>query len=170
IAPLGIVLDNHGGIVLSDVATFAGGPYDSVIRVDPIGGIQTVIATNTLLHVPTGVGLMSGGRIITANNQGANLVQVSSNGVESVFTSGGNLNQPFGLAVVHKLALFSPAITNNFVTFNIFGEPGEIYFIESSSNLFNWGIVGSVSNATGTVQFTTPLPPAPQQFYRGRAP
>ncbi|MGC8887144.1 MAG: cadherin-like domain-containing protein [Verrucomicrobiia bacterium] len=170
-APVGIAVDNNGMLLVSDAATFGGGPYDSVLRIDPASGAQTVLATNNLLNLPTGLATASGGRVLTANNGSGAVVQIDgSTGAQTVLASSGLLFNPFGIAVVHRLELRLPSVLpDRRFRCLVYGEPGEIYLLQSSPDLETWNTAGYVTNVTDLVEFIDPTAPGqPVRFYRVR--
>jgi hypothetical protein len=57
--------------------------------------------------------------------------------------------------------------TNGAVSLTVVGEAGPLYLLEASTNLVNWARLSVRSNATGTIQFSDPRPPASsRRFYR----
>jgi hypothetical protein len=57
--------------------------------------------------------------------------------------------------------------TNGAVSLTVVGDAGPLYLLEASTNLVNWARLSVRSNATGTVQFSDPRPPASsRRFYR----
>jgi hypothetical protein len=44
--------------------------------------------------------------------------------------------------------------SNGAIQFQVLGSPGDIYSIQSSSNLINWQTIASLTNASGTMPFT----------------
>ena len=169
VAPIGIAVDNNGMLAVSDAATVGGGSYDSVLRIDPVSGAQTVLATNNLLHLPTGLATASGGRLLTANNGSGAVVQIDGTN-QTVLASGGSLVNPFGIAVVHRLELRSPSLLpDHRFRCLVYGEPGEIYLLQSSADMSTWNTAGWVTNVTNLEEFIDPTAPGrPMRFYRAR--
>ena len=58
------------------------------------------------------------------------------------------------LQVPAQPVLLNPVVTNQVFTFTLSGTPGFNYGIESSTNLINWTLAGTVSNSTGQVGFS----------------
>ncbi|MDW8310833.1 MAG: hypothetical protein RMK20_15790, partial [Verrucomicrobiales bacterium] len=57
------------------------------------------------------------------------------------------------------------------VELTLTGTPGSLVTILRSEDLTNWVALGTVTNLTGTVQFTdTSAGAAPQRFYRATSP
>jgi hypothetical protein len=62
-------------------------------------------------------------------------------------------------------------LPNGPLTFTLFGEPGQNYRIEASSDLANWLALTNFVSATGTNQFTDPAAPSfNRKFYRAVTP
>ena len=55
--------------------------------------------------------------------------------------------------------------SNGVIEVSISGTPGEIYRLLFSSNLLNWQTLVTLTNITGTVQYTDPKT-AHQRFFR----
>jgi len=52
---------------------------------------------------------------------------------------------------------------------SVIGDPGAIYAIEGTTNFYDWTVVGTVTNITGSVSFTDTNSPLPLfQAYRAR--
>lgn len=173
VAPVGIAGDKNGWLLVSDAATFAGRAFDFILRIDPASGAQTVLATNNLLNLPTGLATASGGRVLTANNGSGAVVQINgTTGDQAVLASGGSLSNPFGIAVVHRVELRSPSVlSDRRFRCLVYGEPGEIYRLQSSADLRTWDTAGWVTNLTSFAEFIDPASPGqPVRFYRARLP
>jgi len=70
--------------------------------------------------------------------------------------------------VLHSADLASG---NTQIKFQLTGNAGRAYSIQSSTNLgaTNWTSLATVSNLTGTLWYTNPsAPPHPRQFFRAR--
>ena len=51
----------------------------------------------------------------------------------------------------------------------ITGEAGQVYNVQTSSNLADWATVGTVTNITGSVPYTEPVPAnETQRYYRAK--
>jgi hypothetical protein len=62
-----------------------------------------------------------------------------------------------------------PQIIGGFAQFTLSGSTGDLYSVETSTNLLNWNPAGMVTNLTGNVMFVeTNAALLPKQFYRGR--
>jgi hypothetical protein len=64
-----------------------------------------------------------------------------------------------------------PTSGNTQIRFQLTGNAGRAYSIQSSTNLSttNWTTLATVSNLTGTLSYTNPAaPPHPNQFFRAR--
>jgi hypothetical protein len=49
------------------------------------------------------------------------------------------------------------------------GEAGQVYDVQRSTNLTDWATVATVTNLTGTVEYSEPLPTsATQRYYRAK--
>jgi len=66
-------------------------------------------------------------------------------------------------------AIFSPTVTNNQPTFTIVSFPGQVFDILASPDLnsppANWTAIASITNSTGTTNFTDGAPVQGQRFY-----
>jgi len=81
------------------------------------------------------------------------------------------LGGPFGIAVVRKLELRAPTLLpDGSFKFFVFGEPGQAYLLEYSTNFNTWFAAGTVTNVTGLSEFIDPIVPGhPCRFYRVRS-
>lgn len=144
---------------------------DLVLRIDPTTGTQTVLATYDLLGVPTGFALASGRRVLVANSATGTIVQIDPSTCEQVlFASGGYLGSPFGIVVVHKLELRGPTVlSDGRFKCLVFGDPGQVYLVECTTDFNTWSTAGAVTNVTELVEFIDPTAPGyPYRFYRAR--
>jgi hypothetical protein len=65
--------------------------------------------------------------------------------------------------------LSSALVADGVARFHLSGTPGDHYMVESSTNFVDWAGSATMTNLSGSVLFTDPLPPtAPQKFYRGK--
>jgi hypothetical protein len=76
-----------------------------------------------------------------------------------------------GSAGLVRAPQFTGIITNgnSQVQLNLEGLTGRTITLYSSTNLFNWGFIGTLSNPSGTVQYLDSLG-LPQNFYRATQP
>jgi hypothetical protein len=51
----------------------------------------------------------------------------------------------------------------------ITGEAGEVYNVQTSINLTDWATMGTVTNLTGSILYTEPVPTnTAQRYYRAK--
>ena len=71
------------------------------------------------------------------------------------------------------LRLLNPGFTaNGRAYFSIIGTVGATFVIERNTNLatLNWTTLSNVTSFSGSMNFTSPPPPLPQQYFRARVP
>ena len=69
------------------------------------------------------------------------------------------------------LSIAKPVTSSDPPLLSLLGEPGHNYIIQVSTNLASWQELLTVSNATGTVQFTDPgAAGSSRRFYRAVVP
>jgi hypothetical protein len=109
-----------------------------------------------------------------ATGQSLNLgsVQPADAGDYDVVVSniaGTETSPPASLAVSIPPRLNWPLCTNGTARFTLSGTPGDLYMVQSSTNLFDWADVSTVSNQTGNVLFVAPYSAGQAlQFYRAK--
>jgi hypothetical protein len=59
---------------------------------------------------------------------------------------------------------------NNQFSFSINGPAGQVVRVESSTNLASWSTISTLTNSTGTLQFTDPAASNVQRYYRAVSP
>ena len=116
---------------------------------------------------------VNGQAILGATNQSLNLgnVQPADAGEYDVVVSnpaGTETSPPASLAVSVPPRLNSPQHTNSTARFTLSGTAGDLYMVQSSTNLFDWADVSTVSNQSGNVLFLAPPSVGPHRFYRAR--
>lgn len=143
----------------------------------------TVLATGTARlnyqwrHNGTNVyGDLSGGQPGGSNGEGNifNRLNVQPNHAGDYLVV---VSNPFGvvtssvatLTVSVRPQLSPPQIIGGFAQFSLSGTPGDRYTVETSTNLWNWTPVTTVSNVTGQVWYLdSESSVRPAKFYRGR--
>ena len=68
-------------------------------------------------------------------------------------------------------ALHSPRWSNGLFQMTAQGKPGQVFRVQTSSNLTSWGTAFLLTNETGTLEFADPNSPGvPRRFYRTNLP
>lgn len=92
--PAGAVSLHAGDLLVAD------GAEQAILRVDPVSGTQTVVASGGLFQSPAGIAIDGEGRIfVTDANAGAVLRVDPATGAQTVVSSGGSLRFPHGLVI-----------------------------------------------------------------------
>ncbi len=106
--PYDIVVAADGSLLVADMGAYATPsdrtPDGRIIRVDPVTGVQSLVASGNLLVDPAGLALAPNGLIYVIENVGTlgqpGVVSVDpATGAQSVVTQGEHLCYPFGIAV-----------------------------------------------------------------------
>ena len=106
--PYDIVVAADGSLLVADMGAYATPsdrtPDGRIIRVDPVTGVQSLVASGNLLVDPAGLALAPNGLIYVIENVGTlgqpGVVSVDpATGAQSLVTQGGHLCYPFGIAV-----------------------------------------------------------------------
>jgi hypothetical protein len=76
------------------------------------------------------------------------------------------------LAMGNPILLTDPErLVNGAFNFTILGSPGQVLAVETSTNLTVWTPIGTVTNVTGSVEFTDPAATnLERRYYRAVAP
>jgi hypothetical protein len=65
-----------------------------------------------------------------------------------------------------RVVASSPILADRF-EFSVPGSPGDVYYIQVSTNLVHWQSAGAITNITGTAQYVDPNPSnVGQRFFR----
>ena len=91
--PAGMDFDAAGNIIVADPLT------NSLIRVDPTTGAQTVISSGGSFGDPRGVAVESSGNYLVSDPVANSVFRVTPGGAQSTLTSGGFLDDPFDLVL-----------------------------------------------------------------------
>ena len=106
--PYDIAVAADGSLLVADMGAYATPsdrtPDGRIIRVDPVTGAQSLVASGNLLVDPAGLALAPNGLIYVIENVGTlgqpGVVSVDpATGAQSLVTQGGQLCYPFGIAV-----------------------------------------------------------------------
>ena len=106
--PYDIAVAADGSLLVADMGAYATPsdrtPDGRIIRVDPVTGVQSLVASGNLLVDPAGLALAPNGLIYVIENVGTlgqpGVVSVDpATGAQSLVTQGGQLCYPFGIAV-----------------------------------------------------------------------
>jgi|SRR5215210_1601863 len=106
--PYDIAVAADGSLLVADMGSYATPtdrtPDGRIIRVDPVTGQQTLVASGNLLVDPAGLAVAPGGHIYVIENVGTlgqpGVVSVDPvTGAQTLVTQGGELCYPFGIAV-----------------------------------------------------------------------
>ena len=109
--------------------------------------------------------------LINFNYDGITLISFASSGGYPWPSYGTNSKTQFALDNI-TIGTASPVITQfvllsgGSIQITLSGSSGVVYSVLGSTNLLNWQTIASVTNITGTVQFTDPGANYGQRFYR----
>jgi hypothetical protein len=83
--------------------------------------------------------------------------------------AGTDISPPASLVVSVPPRITWPRYTNSTAQFTLTGTLGDAYVVQSSTNLFDWADVSTVSNQTGSVLFVAPQSGSERlRFFRAR--
>jgi sugar lactone lactonase YvrE len=106
--PYDIAVAPDGSLLVADMGAFATSSDKTadgrIIRVDPVTGQQSLVASGNMLVDPAGLAVAPDGLIYVVENVGAmgepSVVSVNpANGAQTLVTQGGQLCYPFGIAL-----------------------------------------------------------------------
>ena len=66
--------------------------------------------------------------------------------------------------------LSNPIRQGNQFAFTVTGPTGQVIRIEAATNMLNWQTIATLTNTTGTLQYTDASPPSAPCFYRAATP
>lgn len=124
--PYGIAIEAGGDILVADPLAFGivGGIWvGGIIRINPLTGAQSVVASGGILRSPTGIAIAGNGDILVADAgalaSGAVVRVDPLTGAQTTVSTGGTLNTPLGIALdangellvtTHPLSIASRAV------------------------------------------------------------
>jgi len=89
----GVAREASGQLLFTDESLGA------LVRVDPVSGASTTLASDGLLLGPLGLAVDESGSVVIANGSGSVVRVDPETGDQTLISSGGNLAQPFGVVV-----------------------------------------------------------------------
>jgi subtilase family serine protease len=151
-----VVVTNSATVVLSNLPSITAQPQAQVV----LAGMSAVFTAQAGGALPlTYQWCLAGTLISGATGSGYTLpnVQPQDGGLyDVVVTNGfGSVTSTVAkLSVVNRPSLVSPSLTTNgMFTFLLSGDAGFNYAIERTTNLSNWSVVATLTNAGGLVPF-----------------
>ena len=99
---------------------------------------------------------------------GSLVVDVIGNRMDVRFLNVAGVVFDYFTIIKGRLRIISPGLADGAdISFNIQGDPGEVYQIETSSDLEKWSVLQTITNTLGTTQFRETISPTNQQrFFR----
>ena len=160
--PFGLAFNAAGDLWVSNVSN------STLTRYDSAGSLQQTV-TDASLQSPTGIAINAAGDIYAANNSVNTISRFSSAGVfqSTIDGTGGQLNQPYGLAIDTNSppssyflnGIYATNMGNNsFAIYDDFGWAGTSFgFVDGpiaigiGGALVGWGILRFLVSVTGWV-------------------
>ena len=104
--PRGVAIAANGDLFVADAAGVVGqgGGPGRIIKVNPVDGTQTVVASAGLLVDPFYLAIATNGDLFVADPNGftgqGRVLRISPGGSPSILSSGGQFGDPLGIAIV----------------------------------------------------------------------